>query len=69
MTTEEPQDVSTVIEQVTDEHSKPTDGQNEERNGYGADSDSAESEDENVVLFDTTHSQNTQPDILQTYAF
>jgi len=61
MNTEEPQNESAFIEQVTSEHIL-TEGQNQ---AYSADHDSADSEEENVVLFDT---QSSQPDILKTYA-
>ncbi|XP_065883661.1 coiled-coil domain-containing protein 186-like isoform X2 [Dysidea avara] len=66
MNTEEPQNVSTVIEQVRGKHSKVTEGQDQETNSCNADHDSADSEEDNLVLFDTTHSQNNQPDILKT---
>jgi len=65
MNTEESQNESTVIEQVASQHNKLTEGQDQQIN---TDHDSADSEEENVVLFDTTHSQSSQPDILKTYA-
>ena len=68
MNTEEPQNESTVIEQVASQHDKLTKGQNQQIDTFSDDHDSADSDEENVVLFDTTHSQSSQPDILKTYA-